>query len=157
VLKLQQDTASAERTTVKRDESVTGTLSEVGKYVEIVLESRADAIMLWMRPPDDRFLVYLGHFVGEPVQSTANFQKDSAQETKLRDFIARRGLKALEDSGIPPSVLPGLPVDFIYEFSPLPSDEASLSELIIDLFEHVCGARGDTELRFHCFEVGDAA
>jgi hypothetical protein len=152
VLKIHQAPVVTQRTIVKRDESVTGALSEIGKFVAMVLESRADSIILGVNPPEDRLSVFIGHVEGDPVQLTVHvhFQKNSALETKLLEFIAQRGLKALGNSGMPPS---GLPAYFVFEFSPLPSDEPSISELITDFFERVCGARSDTELSFHCVEV----
>jgi hypothetical protein len=143
------------RTIVRRGESVTGALSEIGKFVAMVLESRAKTIMLWVRSPEDELSVFIGHLRGNPVRTTVNFQEDSALEAKLLDFIARRGLKGLERSDIPPYLC--LPEYLVLEVSPLPSDGPSISELITDLFEHVCGARGNSELSFTVFETGNAA
>ncbi len=146
-----------QRSKVKRDESVTGTLSEVGKFVAMLFESHGLAFTLKMSMPDERLTVQVARMAVTTMWAMVVFQNDTDQERTVRDFFARRGLHAPDDATMTgPFLFPDLPVQILYQISPLPSEAALLSQLVVDLFHDCCGLKDDAALHFHYYEMSDA-
>jgi len=151
-------TASSKQSAVQRNESIPGTLAEIGKYIEMVFASRGQSFTLGINCPGAEFTLGVCRIKGVDSWASVTIQKDSIQESAVRDYFTGRGLKMPEDSETPPNFfLPDVPVHLICDISSPLTDKAELSEVITDLFREVCGAKEDTKLLFHCMETGDAA
>lgn len=145
--------AAFKRQMATHDRSFTGTLSEVGKYLDMVFTSRAWMFTLWIGPLDDRLNLSIHRSEDGSVAASATVRQDSAQELSLRSFFAQRGLDWPVDSGFPSQFFPSVPVDLMVKISPLPSQGPGLTDLIVDLFRDVYGANMETGLNFHSFEA----
>jgi hypothetical protein len=154
---VQQTLERAQHAVVTRNETIAGTLSEVGRYVQMTFESRGLMFTLVISSPDRRLEVDLSRMKGGELWASAVFQRDREQEQAVREFFVRRGLEVPEDSGTPSHFFADLPVQLIYPISPLPGDAASLSALLMDLFRQTCRLEGNAQLSFHCEEASDAA
>ena len=154
---IQPFVARVQHATVTRQESVTAPLSEIGRYVAMMFESRGLMFTLRVALPDDRLIIdVFGMGCGE-MTALVVFRMDPDQERSMREFFARHNLHTPDDSGVPEQFNPALPVYNIYRVSPLPSEAPLLSELAADLFRSVCGLSDDAELRFHYAEYADPA
>ncbi len=149
--------AAFKRPMATHDHTFTGTLSEVGKYLEMAFASRAWMFTLWIGQLDERLNLHIKRAEDGTVSASATVRQDSAEELSLRGFFARRGLDWPIDSGFPPQFVPGGPVDVMVKISPLPSRGPGLTGLMVDLFLDVYGANMDTALSFHSFEAQVAA
>ena len=145
-----------ERPIVTRGESFTGRVSDIGKYVAMVFESRATSFILMMTPPDEAFTIHVDRMEDRAIRASVVVQSATDQERAVRYFFAHRGLNLPEDSGMPPQLVPDLPVQVTCNISPIPSEAPLLSILVADLFRHTLGLSDDSQLCFRYYEARDA-
>src|ERR1700730_11942341 len=104
----------AQRAVVTRNETVSGTLAEVGKYVQVAFESRGLMLALVISSPDQRLEVDLMRMKGGEFRASAVFQRDQQVEQAVRNFFVGRRLQVPEDSETPRDFfLPDVPVQLI--------------------------------------------
>jgi hypothetical protein len=136
---------------VARPISVRGTVSEIGKYVELAFKPRAFSFTLTASSLDDRihFIVFV-HHPDREMNTAVLVDKATAQAPAVKEFFEKHGRKSAV-SGQFPSQEPKLGMFWI---SPLPSEAGTLSKLAADLFRSVCRLNDTSELRFvHCETV----
>jgi hypothetical protein len=154
--KVKPSIERAQSLTLTRNETITGALQDVGKYTHMAFESRGAIFTLVITPTEGRLEVHIDRMKGKEPWVSLTFPKDPEEERAVREFFTRKGLQLPEDSGMPPSFFPNLPVQLIYDISPLPRDAAGVSALVADLLRH-CGKLGnDAPLRFNIWESFDA-
>ena len=137
---------------VSRAGQTVGGLSEIRKYVAMVLESRAVAFTLQITSPNRQLIVSLFHENAMKVRTLGAsllVQKDADSEKAVRGFLSRHHLRSPEDTGIPEQMFPDEPWQLIYEISAFPSDAAQLARILIDLYREVGGLTDESELNFH--------
>jgi hypothetical protein len=152
VLQSQQLKAGVSGLTTVHEKSFAAARSEIGKYVEMMLKSRAILFMLEMDAPDNGLKLGLSRMEGGIMFASVEFREGSGQEATIRSFLAREGLKVPCDAGMPAHFLPDSPVWLSHRISPLPTDGRGLADLLTRLFRDVCGLKEEDGLRFHCFE-----
>ncbi len=146
-----------QRLTRTRNETVTGALSDVGKYVRMAFDSRGAIFILVITPADHRLEVDVVRMEGEEPRASLTFPKDPEAERAVREFFTRTGLQLPDDSEMPPGFFPNLPMRLVYDVLPLPRDAAGVSAFIADLLRQCGKLENDAPLSFHIEEVSDAA
>ena len=143
----------SEQPTVTRGESFTGRLSEIGKYVAMVFQARAEMVILLLSTPDDQLTMNLGRDQSGAISASVVFGHEADRERAVRAFYARHGLETPQQSGIPEHFSAHLPVQCIYPVSPLPPESALISDMATSLFRDVCGLDDNADLGFRYYEV----
>jgi hypothetical protein len=145
------------RLAATRDETVTGVLSDLGKYVRMAFESRGVMFALVITPPDERLEVGVSRMEGEEPWVSVTFPDEPEEEKLVCAFFSRKGLKIPEGSGKSSSFSSNLPMKMNYSVSPLPRDAEHISELIADLLRQCARMENDAPLRFDIMEASEAA
>lgn len=137
-------------------ESVTGSLSDLPKHVRTVFTSRVLAVHLWIRPvADEDFSVTCRKMILPEIRASLNVEQGSDKERAVLDFLSSRGLKLPEDTPLPKSFLPNLPVYLIPDITPLPQEPEHAAELISSLFKRV-GVMDDAMMSYEFHITSDA-
>lgn len=153
----KHETQDARPLTTTRDETLTGVLPDIGKYIRMTFESRGAVFTVVITAPGEPLEVNVVRTQGEEPLVVVTFPSDPEKEHAVRDFFKSRGLDVPEDSPTPTSFFPNLPMQFFSSISPLPTDEARVSALIADLFRQCGRLPDDAKLSFHIVEASDAA
>ena len=142
---------------VVHEESFTGTISDIEKYVTMVFESSTSKILLHVTPPDAQFPLSVFR-MGDTIMAGLDVQAGTNQEKAVRSFFAQRGLSVSLDAGImPPQFHPDLPWRTRFDISPLPSEASILSKFMADLLRDAFGVGDNSPLSFLYGEIKDAA
>ena len=139
--------------TIRRDESGTVRLSEIEKYVPMPFQSEAQTSILLLSLCDNRLTVQLSKINGTMMSALAVFEEDADRERRMREFFRRHSLQDPPESGQADRFVPGVPVQVIYEVSPLQMDATTASKLLGELFRYVCGLTDDSPLKFRYYEL----
>jgi len=125
----------------------------MGKYVAMVFASHTGLFVLAISPSNKLLDAFVQSTQDGAVHGFVNVTLGTPQEKGMRAFCARHGLQVPDDSAIPPSFSPHLPVQWKWDISPVPSDATAFSALLTDLFKEICGLDNDSELCFRYFEM----
>jgi hypothetical protein len=145
-----------ERAKVTRDESFTGPVSEVSKYVNMGFESRAFAVMLSVRLQGDDLEVLTAWMDGEPTDAYVSAGWGGGKVAAVRVVLKSRGVQLPEETPKPPTFDPNLPVMSIYDISSMAADPSGFADMVADLFRSACGLEDMTQVHFHYEELSDA-
>src|SRR5207237_3697134 len=133
------NSGASENESVMIDSScVTAPLSDMGKYVAMVFASRARMFLLTISPSNKLVDVNVQSSEEGTIDAAVNVMLRTPQEKGVRAFLARHGLQVPDDSGIPPSFFPQLPVQWICDISPVPTAATAFSVLLPHLFNEIC-------------------
>ncbi len=86
---------------------------------------------------------------------SVTFPEDPELRRVVREFFTRNGLKVPKDSETPGNFLPNVPVQFAYNFSPLPGDAAGVCALVTDFLRDCGKLKNDAPLSFHSEEAAE--
>ncbi len=152
----KQAVERAERLAVTRDETFTGVLPDIGKYIKMAFESRAAVFTLAITPAARCLELEIVRFEGEEPFASLTFPKAAEDERLVQSFLTSKGLRvSVKDSMLPAGFSANLPVQMIYYVCPLPADAPGLSALVTDFFLQ-CGRLGnDACFRFHIEELSE--
>ena len=156
VLQPQQVKESVSDATITHEKSFVAALSEIGKYVGMMFESRALLFMWEIDAPDKGLKLNVTQMEGGTMFASVDFREDSGPEAAMRGFFARAGLKVPYVSGMSENFSPCSPGWLSYRIVPLPTDARALADLLTSLFRDVCGLKGEDGLRFQIYEFSQA-
>ncbi|HZR18676.1 MAG TPA: hypothetical protein VFE51_15395 [Verrucomicrobiae bacterium] len=146
------------RLTATRNDTVTGRLPDVGKYVRIAFESGEAIFTLGITEPGGRLEFALLRVKGDEPRASIAFPNEREEERVVREFFTRRGLQIPESSDTAPGFfLTDLPYQLVYRISSLPFDVAGVSALVTDILRECGRLTDDMPLSFHIEEAFDAA
>jgi hypothetical protein len=134
-----------------------GGFPDIEKYVALVYESTAFQFTLAMTPPGQSFTFRVSRFSGEEMLACVSVEMNSEQEAAARSFFMRHNLPTPENTEMPASFIPDLPVHIEFAISPAPPEATHLARLAADLFQEVCGLGDEASLSFRYQEVKKAA
>lgn len=123
-------------------------LAEIGKYVGMAFESRANAVMLNVSSPDSTITFDLVRMLDRDMDASVAVERGTPQEAAVRKFFAQHRLRLPADPAVSQAFFPELPVKVIYSISPLPTEPRVLSMLAAAMFREVCGLDDESVLRF---------
>ena len=142
---------------VTHSETFSGRLSDLEKHIRLVFKSTARVFMVALAPANEQFTVAISRMNDGTIHASVEVQNESERERAVRAFFAESGLSIPEDSGMPSSFVPGIPVRAIYQIAPLPSEPSLLSKLVSDLLSTAFGLNDESALSFSCCEISDSA
>lgn len=138
-----------------RQELATGPVSDIAGHVRALFASRSLTVHLWINSPGGRISACFHKMLHRGIKASIQVMQDSDEARAAFDFLANRGLELPEDTPLPETFLPGLPVYLIPRISPLPSDPLHAAQLVSSLFQHV-GVPEDSVLSYIFHEVTDS-
>ncbi len=135
-------------------------LRGIGEYLTMPFRSHGRYTALTLCVSEKRFTVaFTIDFTqrAPEIFAFANVDENADEERLMREFVASRGLKLPDANWTPttPTFVAGVPVQIIFQISPLPADAGAASMLIEELFRKVCGLNDDSELTFHYCEIAN--
>ena len=130
-----------------------GHLSDIGKYVAMVFDSRALAFFLIVNPPDGGVTLTVYRGEDGTTHASLEVQVGTEREKAVRSFLAPRGLHIPDDSGMPSQFASALPVYRFCDLLPLAPEAPLLSKLVEELFRRAFGLSDDSKLCFRYQEM----
>ncbi|SPE55066.1 hypothetical protein SBV1_2030019 [Verrucomicrobia bacterium] len=132
---------------VKHEEHSAGLLSDIGKHLTRVLQSRAQVSALCVSTKDNRTVLEIAHEREGAMAAYGTFPKDAAKGQAAKAFLDRYGFH--------PSQFSGTSVSFSSLF-PLAPKTPLLAKLAVDLFSELGGLGEKSEVQFRYLELRSA-
>ena len=132
----------------------TAGLAQIGRYVEMLLQSRAKLFTLMVTTPDDEFKAVLYRSESESTTAIIPLAKDARTELGLRAFFDQQGIRPLVDCKLPDVGSGYTDRCLVY---PFPLEAARATSLTAELFRDVYGLSHEAGLDFRYYEVGAAS
>ena len=142
-----------QRPGVTRGSKTLGRLSDVPRYVSMLVNSSSEQFTLMIGTADERLSIVLYRSESEGVSALVLVSSDAEREKGIREFFQRHGIKTFKDY-----LLPGEDgAEARGLMYPLPAGASHASQIIADLLGSVYVFTEASHILFRYYEATNAA